>query len=34
MTGFGNAKLAGRDAIDAADLPGGGPRRAPLGFMQ
>ena len=34
MTGFGNAKLAGRDAIELADLPGGGPRRAPLGFMQ
>ncbi|MFN9744200.1 MAG: AAA family ATPase [Betaproteobacteria bacterium] len=34
MTGFGNARLAGRDHIDPADLPGGGPRRAPIGFMQ
>ena len=34
MTGFGNARLAGRDHIEPADLPGGGPRRAPIGFMQ
>jgi ATP-dependent Lon protease len=34
MTGFGNARLAGRDHIDPADLPGSGPRRAPIGFMQ
>jgi ATP-dependent Lon protease len=34
MTGFGNARLAGRDAIDTADLPGNGPRRTPIGFMQ
>ncbi len=34
MTGFGNARLAGRDAIDSADLPGNGPRRTPIGFMQ
>jgi ATP-dependent Lon protease len=31
MTGFGNAKLAGRDRIVPADLPGP-PRRAPIGF--
>jgi len=34
MTGFGNARLAGRDHIEPADLPGGNPRRTPIGFMQ
>jgi ATP-dependent Lon protease len=34
MTAFGNARLAGRDAIDLADLPGSGGRRTPIGFMQ
>ncbi|MBI5334027.1 MAG: AAA family ATPase [Burkholderiales bacterium] len=34
MTAFGNAKLDGRDAIEARDLPAGGPRRAPIGFVQ
>jgi len=34
MTGFGNARLAGRDSIEPADLPGGNPRRTPIGFMQ
>jgi ATP-dependent Lon protease len=34
MTGFGNARLAGRGAIELADLPDGNPRRAPIGFVQ
>ncbi len=34
MTGFGNARLAGRDAIEVADLPSAGGRRQPIGFMQ
>ena len=34
MTGFGNARLAGRSAIELSDLPDGGARRAPIGFMQ
>jgi len=34
MMGFGNARLAGRAAIEVADLPDGGPRRTPIGFMQ
>jgi len=34
MTGFGNARLAGRDAIEVADLPSAGARRQPIGFMQ
>ena len=34
MTGFGNARLAGRWTIELADLPDGGPRRSPIGFMQ
>ncbi|WP_290872692.1 AAA family ATPase [Aquabacterium sp.] len=32
MTGFGNAKLDGRDRIEPRDLPEQGPRRAPIGF--
>ncbi|MDE1949241.1 MAG: AAA family ATPase [Burkholderiales bacterium] len=34
MTGFGNARLDGRDAIEIADLPDGHARRGPIGFMQ
>ena len=34
MTGFGNARLAGRNAIDVADLPDAHARRAPIGFVQ
>jgi ATP-dependent Lon protease len=34
MTGFGNARLAGRATIELADLPDSGPRRSPIGFMQ
>jgi ATP-dependent Lon protease len=34
MMAFGNARLAGRGCIDAADLPDAGTRRAPVGFMQ
>jgi ATP-dependent Lon protease len=34
MTGFGNARLAGRAAIEVADLPDGNARRGPIGFMQ
>jgi ATP-dependent Lon protease len=32
MTGFGNARLAGRDEIAADDLPAPGPRRTRIGF--
>jgi ATP-dependent Lon protease len=34
MTGFGNARLAGRAAIEVADLPGAGGRKSAMGFMQ
>ena len=34
MTGFGNARLAGHDAIEVADLPEAGAKRQPIGFMQ
>ncbi len=34
MTAFGNARLAGRDAIEVGDLPGAAARRQPIGFMQ
>ncbi|GAP34548.1 AAA family ATPase [Piscinibacter sakaiensis] len=34
MTGFGNAKLAGRDHVRVADLPEPGGRRTPIGFVQ
>jgi ATP-dependent Lon protease len=34
MTAFGNARLARRDAVEPADLPGSGLRRAPIGFIQ
>ncbi|MEY4765444.1 MAG: hypothetical protein RI907_2117 [Pseudomonadota bacterium] len=34
MTAFGNAKLDGRSAIEPRDLPGSGPRKAPIGFVQ
>jgi ATP-dependent Lon protease len=30
---FGNARLAGREAIEPGDLPGGNPKRGPLGFV-
>ena len=35
MTGFGNARLDGRDRIEPSDLPaaGGAGKRGPLGFM-
>ncbi len=34
MTGFGNARLDGRDQVEPADLPqGNGGKRGPLGFM-
>lgn len=32
MTGFGNAKLAGRGRIETADLPNAAGRRMPIGF--
>jgi ATP-dependent Lon protease len=32
MTAFGNAKLAGRDALQVADLPAPAGKRAPIGF--
>ncbi len=34
MTAFGNARLAGRDTLEVADLPGGAPKRGPIGFVQ
>jgi ATP-dependent Lon protease len=34
MTGFGNARLAGRGAIELTDLPGANTRRGPIGFIQ
>jgi ATP-dependent Lon protease len=34
MTAFGNARLAGRAAIELADLPEASPRRSPIGFVQ
>jgi len=34
MTGFGNARLAGRAEVSVADLPDAGGRRTPLGFVQ
>jgi ATP-dependent Lon protease len=33
MTAFGNAKLAGRDAVQVADLPAPASKRTPIGFM-
>jgi len=33
MTGFGNARLDGRGAIELADLPDVAQRRAPIGFV-
>jgi ATP-dependent Lon protease len=33
MTAFGNARLAGRAALQLADVPDGGPRRNPIGFV-
>jgi ATP-dependent Lon protease len=34
MTGFGNARLAGRSAIEFGDLPCAGSKRQAIGFMQ
>jgi len=34
MTGFGNARLAGRATIELVDLPDSGSRRTPIGFVQ
>lgn len=34
MTGLGNARLAGREAIAAEDLPRGGAGKARMGFLQ
>ncbi len=34
MTAFGNARLDGRGTVEVADLPDGGSRRSPIGFMQ
>jgi ATP-dependent Lon protease len=34
MTGFGNARLAERSAIELPDLPCPGGKRQPIGFMQ
>ena len=34
MTAFGNARLAGRGAIELADLPDTAPRRTSIGFVQ
>jgi ATP-dependent Lon protease len=34
MTGFGNARLAGRDELQAADLPRAGGSKARVGFLQ
>jgi ATP-dependent Lon protease len=33
MTAFGNARLAGRSAVQATDLPEPGGKRSPIGFM-
>lgn len=33
MTAFGNARLDGRAALQLADLPEGGARRNPIGFV-
>jgi ATP-dependent Lon protease len=34
MTAFGNARLAGRECIEVADLPEAAGKRAPIGFVQ
>ncbi len=34
MTGFGNARLAGRDEVRVEDLPRAGPGRSRIGFVQ
>ena len=34
MTGFGNARLDGRDTVQPADLPKAGPQKSRIGFMQ
>jgi ATP-dependent Lon protease len=33
MTAFGNARLDGRDRVEARDLPAAGARRGPIGFV-
>jgi ATP-dependent Lon protease len=33
-TAFGNARLAGRGAVEPCDLPQAGAKRGPIGFMQ
>jgi ATP-dependent Lon protease len=33
ITAFGNARLAGREAVEPADLPAAAGRRAPIGFV-
>ncbi len=33
MTAFGNARLAGRDEVRAADLPDASGKRAAMGFL-
>ena len=33
MTGFGNAKLAGRNQVEVADLPDLGGKKVPIGFV-
>jgi ATP-dependent Lon protease len=34
MTAFGNARLAGRSALEMGDLPGAGSKRQAIGFVQ
>jgi ATP-dependent Lon protease len=34
LTAFGNAKLAGRAAVEPSDLPESGARKGPIGFVQ
>jgi ATP-dependent Lon protease len=34
MTGFGNARLDGRDTVQPVDLPKAGPQKSRIGFMQ
>jgi ATP-dependent Lon protease len=34
MTGFGNARLDGRDHLTPDDLPRSGPAKARMGFVQ
>jgi ATP-dependent Lon protease len=34
MTGFGNARLAGRNELQPADLPRAGANKTRVGFLQ